>query len=493
MAETEKTIPQLKEELRQLELECHKLAGGGLASAVVGNRYAQLDQTDNSEIRDGYQLRFIGKNYAKLQAGLKTETLLVPAGHWAASSEKCIVGSEQQLITNHSPLTTKNVFIAGDNLDALKHLENAYTGKVDVIYIDPPYNTGSDGFVYADNFKFTDEELQEKLGLTATELARVRALTGKSSHSAWLTFMYPRLVIAKRLLKDTGVIFVSIDDNEQANLKLLMDEVFCETNFVAKFDWRKKTGANDAKDIAVITESILLYAKNHLKTIESNLWKRDEDSINKNRYKYADEFVESRGKFYFDTLDRGGLQYSDSMNFGIEAPDGGMIFPNGRSTFENDGWIWKWGKEKVKWGLENKFLEFVKSDKSQDSKFTIKYKVYQNVDNEGNLRETIGRAFLNLITEPINQQGNADFSSLFEGKVYFSNPKPVGLIQYLLKTVDSNSALILDFFAGSGTTADAVMQLNAEDGGSRRWILCTLDEPCNPTSEAANAGYTTID
>jgi len=288
--------------------------------------------------------------------------------------------------------------------------------------------------------------------------------------------MYPRLYIAKQLLKDDGVIFISIDNNEVAQLRLLMDEIFGEGNFVAEFVWRKKTGANDAKDIATITESILLYAKNHIATIEKGIWSRDEKSINQARYRLTDEFDETRGKYYLDTLDRGGLQYSDSMNFEIEAPDGGLIFPNGHSSFINDGWIWKWGKNKIKWGLENKFLEFVKSDKSEGSKYTIKYKVYQNVDNEGNIRQSFGRAFSNLITEPINQQGNADFAKLFDGKKYFSNPKPIGLISYFIETITEQNFIILDFFAGSGTTGDAVMQLNAEDGGNRKFILAQLSE-----------------
>jgi adenine-specific DNA-methyltransferase len=165
------------------------------------------------------------------------------------------------------------------------------------------------------------------------------------------------------------------------------------------------------------------------------------------------------------------------MNFGIEAPDGGIIFPNGRSEFKNDGWIWKWGKDKVKWGIENKFLEFVKSDKSTGSEYTIKYKVYKKVDNEGKPRDKSGRVFSNLITEPINQQGNDDFSSLFEGNTYFTNPKPLGLIQYFLRTIDDDSIKVLDFFAGSGTTGQAVMQLNADDGGKRKFILCQVDEP----------------
>lgn len=381
----------------------------------------------------------------------------------------------ERALTDGGADAPNHILIEGDNLDALTALSYTHEGKIDVIYIDPPYNTGNEDFVYNDKYVNTEDSYR---------------------HSKWLSFMNRRLRIAKRLLSDKGVIFISIDDNEQANLKILCDEVFGGNNFVAKFDWRKKTGANDAKDIAVITESVLLYTKNHAFTIEQKIWNQDDNSINKDRYKYSDEFVEIRGKFYYDTLDRGGLQYSDSLNYGIEAPDGGIIFPNGRDHYENDGWIWKWGKDKIKWGLEQKFLEFIKSKKSKGSQYTIKYKVYQFVDNEGNLRERSGRAYSNLITEPINQQGNSEMISIFGGKNPFSNPKPVGLLTYLLKTV-SQTTTVLDFFAGSGTTLHATMQLNAEDGGHRQCILVTNNENsiCEQVTYERNKrviqGYTT--
>ncbi len=362
---------------------------------------------------------------------------------------------KDKAILSDAPDAPNHILIEGDNLEALTTLSYTHEGKIDVIYIDPPYNTGNKDFVYNDSYVDSEDDYR---------------------HSKWLSFMNKRLRIAKRLLSDKGVIFISIDDNEQANLKLLCDEVFDEKNFIAKFDWRKKTGANDAKDIAIVTESVLLFAKNHSLTVESNLWQRDEDSINQDRYKYEDEYVKTRGRFYYDTLDRGGLQYSDSMNYGIVAPDGGIIYPNGRKTFYNDGWIWKWGKEKVQWGLEHKFLEFVKSKKSSGSSYTIKYKVYQYVDNEGNIREKAGRAYMNLITEPINQIGNTEMKEIFGNRTPFSNPKPIGLIRFLLKTLKSYNSTILDFFAGSGTTLHASMQLNAEDGGHRQCILVTNNE-----------------
>lgn len=389
-----------------------------------------------------------------------------------------LVEDKSKAILSEDEGAPNHILIEGDNLEALTTLSYTHEGKIDVIYIDPPYNTGNKDFVYNDKFVDTEDEYR---------------------HSKWLSFMAKRLKIAKRLLSDKGVIFISIDDNEVAQLKMLCDDsrVFGEQNFVAKFDWRKKTGANDAKDIAIVTESILLYAKNKSATLENDIWHRDEDSIDKNRYRFTDEYVETRGRFYYDTLDRGGLQYSDSMNFGIVAPDGGIIFPNGRSSFVNDGWIWKWGKDKIKWGIENHFLEFVKSSKSKGSSFTIKYKVYEFVDNEGNIRRKSGRAFSNLITEPINQQGNEEMKKIFDGKTPFSNPKPLGLIQYLFKTVTSNSSFILDFFAGSGTTLHATMQLNAEDGGHRKCILVTNNENniCEEVTYERNkrviSGYTT--
>ena len=397
--------------------------------------------------------------------------------------------------------TTQNLYIEGDNLEVLKLLQNSYMGKVKMIYIDPPYNTGND-FVYHDNFFDDDydkhnfneegERLYSRTQFDIVDKLKKNTDSNGRFHSDWCSMIYSRLMVARSLLTEDGVVFISIDDNEVANLKKICDEVFGTTNFIAKFDWRKKTGANDAKDIAIVTESVLLYSKCQEFTITNKIWRRDENSIDTSRYKFEDEFVEERGKFYYDTLDRGGLQYSDSMNFGIEAPDGGIIFPNGRDEFINDGWIWKWGKEKVKWGIENKFLEFVKSNKSKGSSYTIKYKVYQNVDNEGNVREKAGRAFMNLITEPINQIGNSEMKEVFDGHTPFSNPKPTGLIRYLFNTINSNSSIILDFFSGSCTTAHSVMQLNAEDGGNRKFIMVQLPEATEGKSEAYKAGYKNI-
>lgn len=436
----------------------------------LAKKINELEGLTNDEKSELIKLLRSQKKY-----GLVWEDKPEDAEQRMVNEQPVLVEVPERAILSNDAEAPNHILIEGDNLEALTTLSYTHAGKIDVIYIDPPYNTGNKDFIYNDSFVDKEDGYR---------------------HSKWLSFMNKRLKIAKNLLSDKGVIFISIDDNEQAPLKQLCDEIFGERNFVAKFDWRKKTGANDAKDIAVITESILLYSNSKVLAVEREIWNRDEGSRNMKRFKFSDEFVETRGKYYLDTLDRGGLQYSDSMNYGIEAPDGGMIYPNGRSEFVNDGWIWKWGKDKVKWGLENKFLEFVKSKKSSGSKYTIKYKVYENVDNEGNIRKKVGRAFTNLILEPINQQGNSELMALF-GEVPFSNPKPLGLLQYLLNTIVIKDVTILDFFAGSGTTLHATMQLNAEDGGQRQCILVTNNENgiCENVTYERNRrviqGYTT--
>ena len=436
----------------------------------LAKKINELEGLTNDEKSELIKLLRSQKKY-----GLVWEDKPEDAEQRMVNEQPVLVEVPERAILSDDAEAPNHILIEGDNLEALTALSYTHAGKIDVIYIDPPYNTGNKDFIYNDSFVDKEDGYR---------------------HSKWLSFMNKRLKIAKNLLSDKGVIFISIDDNEQAPLKLLCDEIFGERNFVAKFDWRKKTGANDAKDIAVITESILLYSNSKELAVEREIWNRDEGSRNMKRFKFSDEFVETRGKYYLDTLDRGGLQYSDSMNYGIEAPDGGMIYPNGRSEFVNDGWIWKWGKDKVKWGLENKFLEFVKSKKSSGSKYTIKYKVYENVDNEGNIRKKVGRAFTNFILEPINQQGNSELMALF-GEVPFSNPKPLGLLQYLLNTIVIKDVTILDFFAGSGTTLHATMQLNAEDGGHRQCILVTNNENgiCENVTYERNRrviqGYTT--
>ena len=351
------------------------------------------------------------------------------------------------------PEKPMNFLLEGDNLHSLYLLEKTHKGKVDIIYIDPPYNTTNEGFTYDDKKVDINDGFR---------------------HSKWISFMHKRLKVAKNILSPNGILFISIDDNEYQNIKSLCDEIFGTTSFVTSFIWQKKTGASDAKGIATITEYILCYCNNRDKSKWNNIFSQNFGSYDKNRYRHTDDYYDERGPFYFDNLDRGGLTYSDSMNFGVEAPDGTIVFPNGRQSFENDGWIWKWSKSKIQWGFENGFLEFQKSSNKQGG-WALKYKNYLNVDNEGN---PIDRSapFKNLIQFVINQAGTNELKYMFNNKSPFSNPKPSELIKYLISLSNKQDALVVDFFAGSGTTGHAILKLNKEDGGERRFILATNNE-----------------
>ncbi len=377
--------------------------------------------------------------------------------------------------------TTKNLYIEGDNLEVLKLLQASYYRKVKMIYIDPPYNTGND-FVYEDDFADPIAKYKEVTGQTT----KSNPETMGRYHTNWLNMMYPRLRLASNLLRDDGVIFISIDDNEVTNLRKLCDEVFGEENFVTDLIWQKKTGASDAINIATITEYILVYAKNicNLKLSQNT------NAHDKNRYKYRDEFFEQRGAFYYDSLDRGTLGYHESLDYAVKAPDGTDIYPNGRTQKLNDGWRWKWGQEKLNWGLENKFIE-VRKNTSKSCGWGVYYKIYENVDNDGNYIKR-SSPYKNLLQEVLNTHASAEAKEIFGRTDYFSNPKPMQLIKHLTNIGANENDIVLDFFSGSGTTAHAVMQLNSEDNGNRQFIMVQIPELCDEKSEAYKAGYKNI-
>ena len=387
--------------------------------------------------------------------------------------------------------STQNLYIEGDNLEVLKLLQKGYYNKIDAIYIDPPYNTGKD-FIYHDNYKDNLENYLKISGQikgstgeresTGVKLTNNPETAGRY-HSNWLNMMYPRLKLARNLLTDDGVIFISIDDNEQSNLKKLCDEIFGEENFICNFIWRKKTGASDSKDISTITEYILTYVKS--KHNLENIFTKNKESYDPKRYRFKDEYFERRGPYYPDNLDRGGIRYSDSLNYPIECPDGSITYPNGRTKFENDGWIWTWGKDKFEWGLKNGFIEFKKSNK-KESGWGVYYKNYVNVNNKDELTER-SAPHKNIIMDIINTDGSAEIKKLFDSKV-FSYPKPSNLIKQLFTYVN-NCNLVLDFFSGSGTTADAVMKYNAETNSNCKYILVQIPEEIDKNSTTFKEGY----
>lgn len=418
---------------------------------------SQLKEKNVNELSEGYQLDFIGKDYARRQAGEVSNTVIIP-------DEKQNQGEGKN---------SKNLFFTGDNLEVLRHLQNNYQNKIDVIYIDPPYNTGSDGFVYPDDFEYSDDKLKEMFGLDDDQVERLKSIQGKSSHSAWLTFMYPRLVLAKRFLANSGVIFISIDDNEDTNLKEICDEIFGENNFVANISWRRQDGQSNIGYLAKVKEYILVYSKSdsfcmgHLPLSEKA--KKD--------YKYHDK----RGYY-----GRGRLREPVRGRFDYD-----VITPSG--DIAKGPWLIP----------ENEFIELKKKDLihwPEKKGGSPRRKIYlKDMLDKGQIPNDFWG-----IEYGTNQRGSLEVQNLF-GKRYFNFPKPTSLIKMLIRIGGNRHVTVMDFFAGSSTTADAVMQLNAEDGGHRKFIMVQLPEKTYHTNKdgkevptkggkaAYDAGFKSID
>ncbi|MDU2202607.1 MAG: site-specific DNA-methyltransferase, partial [Anaerococcus hydrogenalis] len=416
--------------------------------------------------KEGYELKFLGKSYAKYLSSLETETYISPDSNHNEKNEN---------------KDSENLYIVGDNLDALKHMLGSYSGKIKCIYIDPPYNTGKDGFVYPDNFQFNKEYLSEKIGITVEEAGRILELAGKSTHSAWMTFMYPRLTLARDLLSDDGVIFISIDYNEQANLRLMCDEVFGEENFIANLTWANKEGggSSDSKHFRVKDENIITYGKSKNLANINGLPVSDI-----NRYIGKDKYLQTRGPFQLIKLDSASIRYSESLDYYISMPDGQKI----KASTDNERKSWRWSKEKFEWGLENGYVEI---KKDRDGNWAVYTKQYLNADNEGNIIKRNIQP-MGIIDEFSTTQANKYLKKLL-GNNMFSYSKPAELIKFLCDRVINKNGTILDFFSGSSTTADAVMQLNAEDGGNRKYIMVQLPEKIKESKPAYKAGYKSID
>jgi adenine-specific DNA-methyltransferase len=357
-----------------------------------------------------------------------------------------------------------------------------------MIYIDPPYNTGND-FVYCDNF--TDKCEKELLESGQVDELKRRLVPNPTTegryHSNWLSMMYPRLKLARNLLTDDGVIFISIDDHEVHNLRKLCDEIFGETNFVAQCIRRTiNSGKHDTMTIALYHEYVLVYAKTLQNLILNKRIKseKERDTL----YKESDKYEKERGRYYVSQLNKNSIQYSDSLNFPIQGPDGIDIYPG--SGFDDKSWCWRWGREKVNWGILNGYIVF----KKQGNKYKVYAKSYEFCDNSGNpIGRTNPYSTLEFVAKEYgNFNATPELSSLFEGRKYFDFPKSQVLLGEILRLANCREGIILDFFSGSATTAHAVMQLNAEDGGNRKFIMIQLPERTNEDSEAFNTGYKTI-
>ncbi len=419
-----------------------------------------------------YEFTWPGKNEAIFEAAKATTKTLRPCPEESKNWD-----------------TTQNLYIEGDNLEVLKLLQESYLGKVKMIYIDPPYNTGND-FVYRDNFHKSAEESKEDETVRDEETDNNLFQNTESNgrfHSDWCSMIYPRLKLARDLLRDDGVIFISIDDNEVHNLRKICDEIFGESNFVGIFIRRTiNSGKHDSVTLAVYHEYLLCYAKNIL-NVKTNRRLKSEDE-RQFLYPLQDEYIKTRGRYYISQLDKGSLQYSDSLNYPITAPDGTDIWPG--NGFSDKTRVFRWSKEKIKWGIENDYIVF----KKQKSGWKVYAKSYEFRDNSDNkiIPSNPYTSLDYILKEYSNFNATPELQEIFDKENYFDFPKPILFLKDLLKYATSIDSLILDFFSGSATTAHACMQLNAEDGGNRKFIMVQLPEVCAPESEAAKAGYKNI-
>ena len=443
---------------------------GRLVRSIDFDRLRQMLSYDVEQSGESYEFNWVGKKQAIDDANKPIQKTLRP--------------SREESINWDS---TENLYLEGDNLDILKLLQESYLEQVKVIYIDPPYNTGND-FIYKDDFSRNAAEYEKAAARMDEEGNRLFRNTDSSGrfHSDWCSMIYSRLLLARNLLRNDGVIFISIDDNELANLKKICDEIFGPKNFVANMIWQSTAGSNTGTDIVTVTENILIYTKNRNDVIF------DGNVVNDDRYSLSDEYEEERGRYALDKLDRRRVagHYSDALNYPIRMPDGTMRYPGGGSEKSSEGWNYLWSRTKVEWGISNGYIEF----KKNNGQWSVYNKRYSKVDNEGNPVER-SVPFRNLITSDQcnTAQGTSELRSLF-GFRPFDFPKPSGLIRHLPLTAArrNKEALIMDFFSGSASTAQAVMQMNSEDGGKRRFIMVQLPEETLPDSEAHKNGYKNI-
>lgn len=472
--------------LKQLFPQCFNNEGEFDIEAFKAALPGGLKTTDETS---GFN--WLGKNYARMLTNMDTTTVIRP-----------------DVKHNNLPenKNSQNVYISGDNLDALQHLVKSYSGMVKVIYIDPPYNTGGDGFVYNDKFTFTAEQLAERLGVDIERAIRILSMTkrGSASHAAWLTFMLPRLSFARDLLTKDGVIFISIDDNEQANLKKLCDEVFMEENFIAQIIIQSNKRGQTYKQLAKTHEYLLVYAKSE-ETIIKELKKELSGKIQKdNISEYSERELRNRNPKY-GRFNRPNLFYPIYANPNEKDENGYYPISDTRSleysveilpiNSENGESCWRWGKKKLN---KNIGLTSMESNVVAREKSSGKWGIYEKYRKGTYKAKTIWFEDVEITDEDddddeiwnetgvITEQGSVELKK-YDMAETFDFPKPTYLIKKLLTLGSDRDSICVDFFSGSGTTADSILNLNLLDG-FRKFIVVQLplnmDEKLNVTPQS---------
>ena len=417
----------------------------------------------------GDEINFSNERYVLNWAG-KSEAFKV----LQAPTAKTLIPAKDESLNFDE---TENIFIEGENLEVLKVLQKSYFGKVKMIYIDPPYNTGNDSFIYPDKFSETKAEYEKRIGdkdeegyMTKDGLFRKNSKENGQYHSNWLNMMYPRLFLAKNLLRNDGVMFISIDDNEAHNLRLLMNEVFGEENFIAQFIWKRRQNVDSRAKNGVSTdhEYVLVYRKTEIATIRG---------AEKDMTKYSNPDNDNRGNWMSDNMV--GLatrEQRPNLHYDLINPETNIVYscpPTG----------WRYEPKRMKELIANGEVLFPKSPDGRPRR-----KKFQK-DLESDFT-----GFSSLLDTVFNTQGTREVRALFDDKEYFDFPKPKDLLKLLIKqgTSVNEADIVLDFFSGSATLAHATMDLNIEDEGNRKYICVQLPEKCDEKSEAYKAGFTTI-
>lgn len=444
--------------------------------------FEELIKTEDVDIKkEGYSLDFLGKSYARYLASLDSETVIVPD-------------------EGNKNINSENIYIVGDNLDALQHLKYSYSERIKCIYIDPPYNTGAeDDFVYNDKFEFTAEELAKKIGIEQEEAERVLNMQGKSTHSAWLTFMYSRLEIAKDLLSEDGCIFISIDDNEQTNLRLLCDQIFGESNFIGMMTLQSNPrGSQNSKTISYVHEYVLMYAK-EIEKIQISGVEKSEDSLSE--YSCSDENgsyrllgLRKRGGAWkkedrplmhypiYINPNNGKCSLEKSVEYSIE------VIPK-RPTGELGRWTWG----KPKFIAENGKLLGRKVNRNNEPDAWDIFRKDYVLDEKGEEKTTKVKTIW-VEKETNYQNAKNEIKALFGNSEMFDYPKPTYIMKKLINMVSQEDGdIVLDFFSGSASTAHAVFLDSVESFLTRNFIMVQLPETIKEKKVAYKAGYKTID
>ena len=427
-------------------------------------RFSEFLKNDIDISHEGYELKFLGKNYSRMLASLDTETVIVPDEAHNSLPENA---------------NSQNVYISGDNLDGLKHLLKSYAGKIKCIYIDPPYNTGTDGFVYADKFNFSIDSLVERLSITQEQAEHILDLTtrGSASHSAWLMFMYPRLQLARDLLSDDGAIFISIDDNEQANLRIICDDIFGEENCLGTI--ARATGQTTGQDSGGLGSSFD-YAFVYGRHPELDIAGIPLNSHDLKRFDNEDE----RGWYAYDQLRKTGSndrrEDRPNMYYAIKNPDGEDLYPTATAGYDS---CWRVERKTYDKLVEDDYILWKKTIRNEEEVWWPYVKYYA----EGRTKRP--SPLWNDLDG--NKKATREVRALFDNVKVFDYVKPVAFISRIIQIAPNmqDGDIILDFFSGSATTAHAVMDWNIENESKYKYIMVQLPADLDTSISSQKVTY----